>query len=71
MQCRCPERNSSIFTGRELIAQGIKIETDTLTCDKRALVPLSFEESALVPKERIVPSRMVSVENVMTKEIDL
>ena len=27
--------------------------------DKRALVPLSLEESALVPKERIVPSRMV------------
>ena len=30
--------------------------------DKRALVPLSLEESALVPKERIVPSRMVLVE---------
>ena len=30
--------------------------------DKRALVPLSLEESALVPKERVVPSRMVLVE---------
>ena len=30
--------------------------------DKRALVPLSLEESALVPKERIVPSRIVLVE---------
>ena len=30
--------------------------------DKRALVPLSLEESALVPKDRIVPSRMVLVE---------
>ena len=30
--------------------------------DRRALVPLSLEESALVPKERIVPSRMVLVE---------
>ena len=40
-------------TGRELIAQGVKIETDMLICDKRALVPLSLEEeSALVPKER-------------------
>ena len=46
-------------TGRELIAQGVKIETDVLICDKRALVHLSLEESALVPMERIVPSRMV------------
>ena len=30
-----------------------------LISDKRALVPLFLEESALVPKERIVPSRMV------------
>ena len=30
--------------------------------DKRALIPLSLEESALVPKERFVPSRMVLVE---------
>ena len=49
-------------TGRELIAKGIKVETDMLIHDKRALVPLSLEESALVPKERIVPSRMVLVE---------
>ena len=42
-----------------------------LICVKRALVPLSLEESALVPKERIVPSRMVLVENVMMMEIDL
>ena len=49
-------------TGRELIAQGVKIQTDMLSFDKRALVPLSLEESALVPKERIVPSRMVLVE---------
>ena len=40
-------------------------------CDKRALVPLSLEESAPVPKERIVPSRKVLVENVMMKGIDL
>ena len=33
-----------------------------MICDKRALVPLSLEESALVPKERIVPSRMVLVD---------
>ena len=59
----CLERNLSILsTGRELIAQGVKIETDMLICDKRALVPLSLEEYALVPKERIVPSRMVLVE---------
>ena len=49
-------------SGRELTAQGIKIRTDMLICDKRALVPLSLEESALVPKETIVPSRMVLVE---------
>ena len=58
-------------TGRELIAQGVKTETDTLICDKRALVPLSLEESALVPKERIVPSRMVWWQNVMMKGTDL
>ena len=52
----------STVTGRELIAQGVKTETDMLICDKRALVPLSLEESALVPKERIVPSGMVLVE---------
>ena len=33
-----------------------------LFCDQRALVPLSLEQSALVPKERIVHSRMVLVE---------
>ena len=49
-------------TDRELIAKGIKVETDMLIHDKRALVPLFLEESALVPKERIVPSRMVLVE---------
>ena len=49
-------------TGCELTAKGIKVETDMLIHDKRALVPLSLEESALVPKERIVPSRMVMVE---------
>ena len=49
-------------TGRELIAKGIKAEIDMLIHDKRALIPLSLEESALVPKERIVPSRMVLVE---------
>ena len=56
-------------TSRELIAKGVKVETDMLICDKRALVPLSLEESAFVPKERIVPSRMVLVENVMTMGI--
>ena len=50
-------------TGRELIAKGIKVETDMLIHDKRALVPLSLEESALVPKESLDPSRMVLVEN--------
>ena len=49
-------------TGRELIARGVKTETDMLMCDKRALVPLPLEESALVPMDRIVPSRMVLVE---------
>ena len=49
-------------TGRELIAKGVKVETDMMILDKRAFVPLSLEESALVPKERIVPSRMVLVE---------
>ena len=33
-----------------------------LISDKRAIVPLALEESAVVPKERIVPSRMVLVE---------
>ena len=61
-------RDSSILewstpTGRELIARGVKTDTDMLICVKRAFVPLSLEESALVPKERIVPSRMVLVEN--------
>ena len=58
---RLPQ-NGPLQTGRELIAKGIKVETDMLIHDKRALVPLSLEESALVPKERIVPSRMVLVE---------
>ena len=58
----CPSSPEwSTPTGRELIAQGVKIETDMLICDKRTLVPVSLEESALVPKERIVPSRMVFV----------
>ena len=35
-------------SGRELIAQGVKIETDMLICDKRALVPVSFEEFVFV-----------------------
>ena len=34
-------------TGRELIAQGVKIETDMLICDKRALVPLSGDNCSL------------------------
>ena len=59
----CPSSPEwSTPTGRELIAKGVKVETDMLIHDKRALVPLSLEESALVPKERIVPSRMVLVE---------
>ena len=58
----CPSSPEwSTPTSRELIAQGVKIETDMLICDKRALVFLSLEESALVPKERNVPSRMVLV----------
>ena len=48
--------------GRELTAKGVKVETDMLISDKRPLVPLSLEESVLVPKERIVPSRLVLVE---------
>ena len=44
------------------LLKGVKVETDMLIHDKRALVPLSLEESALVPKERIVPSQMVLVE---------
>ena len=52
----------STLTSRELIAKGVKVETDMLILDKRALVPLSLEESALVPTERIFPSRMVLVE---------
>ena len=47
-----PSPECSTPTGRELIAKGIKVETDVLILDKRALVPLSLEESALVPKER-------------------
>ena len=59
----CPSSPEwSTPTGRELIAKGVKVETDTLIHDKRALVPLSLEESALVPKERSVPSRMVLVD---------
>ena len=46
------------------IAKGSKVETDMLILDKRALVHLSLEESALVPKERIVSSRMVLVEKM-------
>ena len=59
----CPSSPEwSTPTGRELIAKGIKVEPDMLVHDKRALVPLSLEESALVPKQRTVPSRMVLVE---------
>ena len=58
-------------TSRELIAKGIKAETDMLIHDKRALVPLSLEESALVPKESIVPSRMVLVEKCDDDGVDL
>ena len=57
-----PLQNGPLPQVRELIAQGVKIETDMLICDKRALVRLSLEESALVPKEGIVPSRIVLVE---------
>ena len=39
--------------------KGVKVETDMLILDKHAVVPLSLEESAHVPKERIVPSRIV------------
>ena len=55
-----PEWSTPMVRG--LIAQGDKIETDMLICDKRALVRLSLEESALVPKDGIVPSRIVLVE---------
>ena len=58
----CPSSPECTPTSRELIAKGVKVETDMLIHDKRALVPLSLEESALVPTERIVPSRMVLVE---------
>ena len=44
------------------MAKGVKVETDMLILDKDAVVPLSLEKSAHVPKERIVPSRMVLVE---------
>ena len=43
-----------------------------LICDKRALVPLSLKESALVPKEReLFPLEWFLVENVMMMGIDL
>ena len=59
----CPSSPEwSTPTGSELIAKGVKVETDMLIHDKRALVPLSLEESALVPEERIVPSLMVLIE---------
>ena len=54
-----PSPEWSTPAGRELIAKGVKVETEMLISDKRALVPLSLEESALVPKERSVPSRLV------------
>ena len=59
----CPSSPEwSTPTSRQLIEKGVKVETDMLIHDKRARVPLALEESALVPKERIVPSRMVLVE---------
>ena len=56
-----PPQNGHTPTGRELIAKGVKVETDMLIHHKRALVPLS-RGIAFVPKERIVPSPMVLVE---------
>ena len=68
----CPSSPEwSIPTGRELIAKGIKVETDMLILDKRAVVPLSLDESALVPKEIIIPSRKVLVEKCDDAGIDL
>ena len=68
----CPSSPElSTPTGRELIAKGVEVETDMLIHDKRALVPLSLEESALVPKERIVPPEWFWSRNVMMMGIDL
>ena len=35
-------------TGRELIEKGIKVETDMLIHDKRALIPLSLSRNLLL-----------------------
>ena len=58
-------------TGRELIAKGIKVETDMLIHDKRALVPLSLEESALVPRRELFPLERFWWKNTMIMGIDL
>ena len=58
-------------TGRELIAKGIKVETDMLILDKPAFAPLSLEESALVPRRELFPLRWFWWKNVMMMGIDL
>ena len=57
-----PPQNGPLPQVVSSLQKGVKVETDMLIHDKRALVPLSLEESARVPKERFVPSRMVLVE---------
>ena len=52
--------------GKKQILAGIQKGIDMLFLDKNALLPLSVEQSK-VPRNRMVPSRMILVENLTTR----
>ena len=61
-----------VRTGRELIAKGVKVETDILIHDKRALVPLFLSRSLLLfPRRELFPPEWFWSRNVMMMGIDL
>ena len=69
----CPSSPEwSTPTGRELIAKGVKVETDMLIHDKRALMPLSSRGVLLLfPRRELFPPEWFWSRNVMMMGIDL
>ena len=52
----------STTEARKRMFVGAKAEVDMLIMDNQALLPLSVQQSSEVPRERIIPSRLVLVE---------
>ena len=52
----------SIDEARKRILGGVRAEVDMLIQDKQALLPRSSRQLSEVPRERVISSRLVSVE---------